>query len=486
MFEQKVQHPGHSVLADIVITSKLRAMCATMHRLWQCVAASRILGEIIMTIRPQAAEFLQAKPVNDSSDRFRPILEAILASRGNLSRDIDTSLAADPDSLFGHCLRAAIIVRGDDARRRSAVAESVNAIEAISRDVNSQARRHASAARAWLEGDHALALERYGAIIVDFPRDILALVVAHALDFRLGFRRMLRDRIAQVLPEWHVGMPGYASVLAMYAFGLEENGQFGRAEKVARRALQIDPRHPGAVHVIVHAMEMQGRGREGLEFLAANEPAWTDTSFAVHLAWHRALFHLDADDAQSALAVYDAQIARSRAISELADASALLWRLQLAGLELGERWSQLADLWNSKNLADARPFYIAHAMMAFAAARRRAGVRRIFGVLQRAETKGVLALHPEERLFAPLCEALIAFASGDYARCVERLETVRHIAHECGGSHAQCDIVQLTLVEAALRASKANLARALVAERTAQKPFSRLNRQLQRRLIMAA
>jgi tetratricopeptide (TPR) repeat protein len=439
-----------------------------------------------MSIRPQAAEFLYAKRVADSPERFQPILEEFLAGRGNLSRDIDALLAADPDSLFGHCLRTAIIVRGDDARRRSAVAESVNAIEAISHDVNSQARRHASGARAWLDGDHALALERYGAIIVDFPHDIVALVVAHALDFRQGFRRMLRDRIAQIMPEWHVGMAGYASVLAMYAFGLEENGQFRRAEKLARRALQIDPRHPGAMHVVVHAMEMQGRAREGLEFLTLNEPAWTDTSFAVHLAWHRALFHLDAGDAQSALAVYDAQIARSRAISELADASALLWRLQLTGLELGERWSQLADLWNDQNLADARPFYIAHAMMAFAGAHRIDAVQRIFDLLAGAETNGKLALHPEETLFAPLCEALFAFASGENARCAERLETVRHIAHECGGSQAQCDVVQLTLVEAALRASKANLARALVAERTAQKPFSRLNRQLQQRLAMAA
>jgi hypothetical protein len=237
------------------------------------------------------------------------------------------------------------------------------------------------------------------------------------------------------------------------------------------------------MHVIVHAMEMQGRAREGLEFLAASEPAWTDTGFAVHLAWHRALFHLDAGDAQSALAVYDTQIARSRDISELADASALLWRLQLTGLELGERWSQLADLWSDQNLADARPFYVAHAMMAFAAAHRIHAAQRIFDLQRRAETNGVL---PEETLFAPFCEALFAFASGDFARCVERLETVRHIAHECGGSQAQCDVVQLTLVEAALRASKANLARALVAERTAQKPLSRLNWQLQRRVIMVA
>ena len=69
-----------------------------------------------------------------------------------------------------------------------------------------------------------LALERYGAIVADRPRDMLALMVAHALDFRMARWEMLRDRIASVLPHWHAGMRGYASVLAMYAFGLEENG----------------------------------------------------------------------------------------------------------------------------------------------------------------------------------------------------------------------------------------------------------------------
>jgi hypothetical protein len=149
-------------------------------------------------------------------------------------------------------------------------------IEAACPDVHDPARRHASAARAWLEGDPALAVERYGAIVTDRPRDILALVVAHTLDFHLGQKRMMRVRLARVLPKWDAAMPGYASVLAMYAFALEENGQYRRAEKIARRALVLDPRHPGAIHVIAHVMEMQGRSREGLAFLAATESAWIE------------------------------------------------------------------------------------------------------------------------------------------------------------------------------------------------------------------
>jgi hypothetical protein len=150
-------------------------------------------------------------------------------------------LAEDPQCGFGHCLRAALIVRADDVAAGSILAASVAAIEEACPDRDDLARRHAAAARAWFEGDATLAVERYGAIVVDWPHDILALVVAHSLDFRLGRRRMLRDRIAQILPEWDDAVPGYASLLAMYAFGLEENGQYRHAEKTAHRALALDP-----------------------------------------------------------------------------------------------------------------------------------------------------------------------------------------------------------------------------------------------------
>src|SRR5262249_26038723 len=206
-------------------------------------------------------------------------------------------------------------------------------------DPRDPARRHAVAAHAWLAGDHALALDRYGAIVLGRPRDVVALAAAHALDFRLGRRSMLRHRVEQALAAWDATMPHYASVLAMHAFGLEENGLYRRAEAAARAALAHDPRHPGAIHVLAHVLEMQGRVREGLALLAATEPAWIEgTGFSVHLAWHRALFHLDADAADAALAVYDAQIAPAETLSALADASALLWRLMLRNVPTGDRW----------------------------------------------------------------------------------------------------------------------------------------------------
>jgi tetratricopeptide (TPR) repeat protein len=421
----------------------------------------------------------------DLQHRCERALDMLLTQRGDASAEVERLLADDPGCVFGHCLRAAFIVSAESAASRSALVASIAAIEAACPDADDPAHRHALAARAWLNGDSAHAVALYGAILTDRPWDVLALAVAHALDFHLGRRRVMRDRIAKVLPHWTAEMPGYASVLAMYAFALEENGHYRGAEKIARRALALDPGHPGAIHVVAHVMEMQGRVHDGLAFLAQVESAWGEgTGLSVHLAWHRALFHLDANDPAAALAIYDARIATAGNgdMTVLADGSALLWRFQLQDIEVGERWRLLADRWTMHKLAEARPFYVVHAIMAFVAAGRPAAATRLAEALPSTHGHEASSLTPEDALAAPLCEALLAFARSDYAACVEWLKRVRHIARRCGGSLAQCDVIHLTLTEAAMRARQARLARALVAERTARKPTSRLNRFLKQRL----
>jgi hypothetical protein len=193
---------------------------------------------------------------------------------------------------------------------------------------------------------------------------------------------------------------------------------------------------------------------------------------------------LDANDARSALAIYDAQIACADCadISALADSSALLWRFKLQGVDLSDRWWSLADRWARQDLVNARPFYLVHAMMAFIAAGRPALAMRLAEALPLSNEREASSLSPEIVLAAPLCEALLAFARDDYAVSVKWLQRVRRVAHRCGGSLAQCDLIHLTLTEAALRARKARLARGLVAERTARKPASWLNRVLRQRL----
>jgi hypothetical protein len=85
----------------------------------------------------------------------------------------------------------------------------------------------------------------------------------------------------------------------------------------------------------------------------------------------------------------------------------------------------------------------------------------------------------------PLCRGLKAFGAGRFADAVEHLLPLRPIAHRFGGSHAQRDVIGLTLIEAAIRDGQAKLARALAAERTALKPSSPFNWQLAARALVA-
>lgn len=388
-------------------------------------------------------------------------LELFLMQRGDSAREIETVLADEPGNILAYCLRMALIVRDDNRGAEAALAASIAAITAAGAHADERAHRHAAAATIWLAGDSAHALEAYGALVAEEPRDALALAVAHALDFRLGNRTALRDRIAVAIAAWDRSMAGYAAILAMYAFGLEENGAYRHAESVARRALALAPGLPAAIHVVAHVMEMEGRAVEGLAFLASHEAAWREgTGFSIHLAWHRALFHLQRDDTAAALAVYDDRIGNQPApnLAALADGSALLWRLALRDIALGGRWQALADRWERVGLAEARSFYGLHAMMAFAAARRRGAAQRLLDTLPRLDRGDAAAAVPEQALAVPVCEALLAFAAGDYAACVAWLERVSDIAQRCGGSIAQCDLLQLTYAEAATRARRANAA----------------------------
>jgi hypothetical protein len=144
----------------------------------------------------------------DSQRRCERALDMLLTQRGDASAEVDRLLADDPGCVFGHCLRSALIVRAESAGSRSALGASIAAIEAARPDASDPARRHAVAARAWLDGNPAYAIALYGVILTVWPQDVLALAVAHALDFHLGRRRVMRDRIAKVLVHCTAEMPG--------------------------------------------------------------------------------------------------------------------------------------------------------------------------------------------------------------------------------------------------------------------------------------
>jgi len=418
-----------------------------------------------------------------SLEHFEQALASLFRSDGNALPVIERALEHDPIFAAGHCLRAGALVLSGGDTHAAALAASVAAIEGNS-GANERERRHAAAARRWLGGSVVRASRLYGELLRDYPRDRLALLVTHGLDFRLGRRKLLRDRIARVLPYWNTSDREYGYVLGMHAFGLEETGNYDLAMAEAHRSLALVPDNAAAIHVIAHVLEMRGPPDKGIAWLRETQSIWIgNAGFRIHLAWHLALFQIDADGAKDALSTYDDLIAPrlDGGNNGLVDASALLWRLQLHGSGSQLRWREVTDLWTRRRSIGNRAFDLVHAVMAFAASKQLGRARQLATRLKNDPMLRARSGSEELALAEPLIAAFMSFARGDYAAAVEQISAVKAAADRCGGSVAQCDLIHLTLLEAALRGHRQRLARALADERAVRKPASRLNRWLKAR-----
>ncbi|HWA11491.1 MAG TPA: tetratricopeptide repeat protein [Burkholderiales bacterium] len=413
-----------------------------------------------------------------SLDRYEAALHLLHGYYGDPLAAIDRALEEDPEFVMGHCFRAALMVMSSDKGAEPMLVKSVRAAQGLVHRANERERMHIAAADAWLNGNFERSVRLYGDILVEYPRDALALQVAHVGDFFLGQSSMLRDRVAQVLPHWGEGVPGYGFVLGMHAFGLEETALYAQAEAAGRKALALNGRDPWAVHAVAHVMEMQGRFDEGIQWLNSRAGDWApDNGLAYHNWWHLALFHMDRGEEARAVELYDTAVRKpgSNVVLEMVDASALLWRLHLRGADLGDRWKGIADAWEPRLEEGYYAFNDAHAMMAFVGAGRGQSAQRLLEVLQARAGAGGTNGRMTWEVGLPLCRALHAFGAGDYGTAVELLQPLRLVASRFGGSHAQRDIIPLTLVEAAIRGGRLPLARALLAERTSLKPESPFN-----------
>jgi tetratricopeptide (TPR) repeat protein len=424
----------------------------------------------------------------DSIDRFEEAFDLTVSYFLDPLAAINGALEQEPDFAMGHCLRAALGVMSSERGALPMVRESVEAVEALGSKATDRERAHVAAARRWMEGDLAGGVRAYGEIVVDHPRDLLALQAAHVGDFFLGQSTMLRDRVSQVLPHWSTDVPGYGYVLGMHAFGLEETGLYDRAEDEGRKALDLNRRDPWAVHAVAHVFEMQGRIRDGMVFLSTRAPDWSvNNGFAYHNWWHLALHHLELGEHDRALETFDTRIrpAQTSVALEMLDASALLWRLTLRGVEVGERWKALAACWQP--IAEDRfyAFNDAHAVMAFVGAGDWTRVESTIASLERAAQESGTNGMMSREVGLPLARAVAAFGRQDYATTIDLLTRIRPHAHLFGGSHAQRDLLHLTLLESALRAGRPALARALAAERTELKRTSPFNWRMTARALKA-
>ena len=410
-------------------------------------------------------------------EHFETALAQFHAYRGDPVATLDQALAADESFVLAHLAKAFMLVTAGEGRFLPVARDAVARAAAGGAQANPRERALTGAARQLVDGDWHGASRSFDAVLRQWPRDALTIQTAHLMDFYRGDALNLRNRISRVLPAWSATLPGYSYVLGMHAFGLEECNQFPEAEAAGRRAVEITPTDGWAVHAVTHVMEMQGRIDEGVAWLTSRASDWAtaDNAFAPHNWWHLALFHLDRGAYDVALDLFDRRLDGPQAdlVLVLVDCTALLWRLQLEGVNVGDRFERVADRWQAK--ADVeRGFYAfndLHAMMSFAATGRSAECKRLLAEMRETAATGNGAnLAMTRDIGLPLAEGVLEFAQGRPASAIERIEPVRDTANGFGGSHAQRDLLSLTLIEAAIRAGDLQRARHVLAERQVHKP----------------
>lgn len=390
---------------------------------------------------------------------------------------LHAALADDPEAPLALVLHGAFLLFANRADLVPEAARVAATAQRTAARATPRERAHAAALAAWVADDMDRAVALWEAIMAEHPRDLLAFRLHHHNTFWIGRRGAMRRASLAVLPHWSGAVPGWPSVLGCHAFACEENGALLEAESMGREAVALAPDDLWAVHAVAHVLEMQGRRAEGI--------AWIDklaasieggNSLRHHLSWHQALHHLECGDWAAALRLYDRGIRDldgrlTRLAPDLAtdvqNAASLLFRLQRHGVDIGDRWAELADK-AEQRIGDCRSaFTLPHWMMALAATGRVAAGQRMLAAMRdfAASGHGHTAKAVTQAAI-PACEALLYRAQDSPAAAVAALRPALDAFGLLGGSHAQHDVLEQLFLDVAVRAGAADDVR-LALERAA-------------------
>jgi len=400
-----------------------------------------------------------------------------LGWRGDPLATLSAAAGEDDGFAIAHVFNGVLrLLSGEVESASPGLMEDRKAVDKAKSTMTGWERAHVAALDAWHGGDIRGAAAIWEEILIHQPHDIWALRFAHDTYFYLGDAANLRDSPARILPSWPKSDDLYGFIQSMHAFGLEECGDYRGAEAAGRAAIAVNPADTWGVHALAHVMEMQGRQKEGIAFLRGMQEYWQQApALAVHQWWHLALFLIEQGQLDQVLEIYDRHVrgTPSAALLDLVDAAALLWRLQLAGVDVGERWQGLREHWYAHLETHVLVFNDAHIAMVAGGLKDKGAAARLERSIGRYVGEGRGTNRDiTEQVGHDVVRAISAFAEGDHAAAVDLLLPCRYEIWRIGGSHAQRDLFTQTLIAAALGAQRWPLARALLAERLALKPAS--------------
>jgi len=389
---------------------------------------------------------------------------------------LKAALTADPDMPLGHILKGYFYLLMTTGVLHARVSKVVDAGRTLAAGATPREQAHAAALAAWAAGDFPKAARIWEDILVEHPRDVLALRLHHSQTFYMGRPDRMLAQIDRVMPAFGEDETAFGQILGMRAFALEELGRYKEAERAGRRAVARNPNDAWAVHAVAHVLEMEDRSREGIEWVVSREAEWDRVNnFRYHLWWHRMLFHWELGEHDAVLDLYDTRLwdPDSDEYLDLCNDAAILLRLELRGVEVGqERWRKLAEKTRPHLEDNLLAFVDAHYAVVHAAVGDEQGVAHMAGLMETNAARRGESWNTEviAAVGAPLARAVADHRAGRHGAAVEKLLAVRPRLHEIGGSHAQRDLFDLVLIDAAMQAEKWALARALLWQRRAARP----------------
>ncbi len=398
-------------------------------------------------------------------------MRAFLAHGAATPAHLAATLEADPDFALGHAAKGLFFLL---LGRRELIATAREALSAagaaaLKTQPTTREMAYVEALSAYLEGALSRAVAHLETVLATCPQDALAAKLSHAIRFVLGDSQGMRRSLERILPACGPDHAAHGYLLGCHAFALEETGDYAAAEAAGRAGLDTSPDDAWGLHAVAHVYDMTGNARAGLGWLEGREAAWAHcNNFRFHVWWHKALMHLDCGDTDAALALYDREVRAEKTddYRDISNGTSLLMRLELDGVDVGDRWEELAELSMNRTEDGCLIFADLHYLLALVGGDRDDAVTRLTSRLYRDARASRTEI--EQRMARPglaTAAGLTAFGEGDYATAFRHLLIGRKDLHEAGGSHAQRDVFDRLCIDAGLRAGFLDAAETVLDER---------------------
>jgi tetratricopeptide (TPR) repeat protein len=395
----------------------------------------------------------------EAAAAFDHAIDGYLGYRVDMADRLDALLAADPDCGLAHCLKGYLFLmafRADHLNpARVALAEARRSLG------TARENAHAEALARWIDGDPEAAIAVWDEILEDHPHDILAFRMAHFLNFWCGRPEAMLASVLSVERRWSRALPGFGSMLACRCFAHEEAGYYLEAEYAGREAVRLDPTDLWAAHGVAHVLEMTGRRHEGIAWIETLESQWNGTNnLKHHLWWHQAMFYLEIGDFAKVLSLYDSGFRNLASpltgmapdlYIDVQNAASMLFRLHRHGVDVGARWTEIADKAEARVGDCQSAFTLPHWMMALAATGRETAAKSMLSAMRdfAAGEQPIARLVRDVAL--PVTTAVLANGQGRHDEALALMRPVLGEMYRMGGSHAQQDVLEQVFLDSALK-----------------------------------